>query len=92
MTAVQGLRVTFDTNVCNFINDPNKPGSPVDPVAAATVRTAVSDGRVKGFISEASLFVECLNAVAFAAGSALSQAKLLHGAGPQHKIHSRRNL
>lgn len=61
MTSVKPLRVTFDTNVCNFISDSNKPGSPVDPAAAAAVRAAVSDGRVKGFISEASLFVECLS-------------------------------
>lgn len=54
-------RVTFDTNVCNFINDPNKPFSPVDPADATAVRDAVSGGRIKGFISEASLFVECLS-------------------------------
>jgi hypothetical protein len=61
MTSVELLRVTFDTNVCNFISDPNKPGSPVAPAAADAVRAAVSEGRVKGFISEASLFVECLS-------------------------------
>jgi hypothetical protein len=61
MSLPEPPRVTFDTNVCNFINDPNKPASPVAPADATAIRAAISDGRVKGFVSEASLFVESLS-------------------------------
>lgn len=61
MSSLKSPRVTFDTNVCNWIDDPNKPRSPVDPADATAVRDAISDGRIEGFISEASLFVECLS-------------------------------
>ncbi|WP_461330909.1 hypothetical protein [Bradyrhizobium diazoefficiens] len=53
--------MTFDTNVCNWIDDPNKPQSPVDPADASALRAAIAEGRIEGFISEASLFVECLS-------------------------------
>ncbi|MEY9281664.1 hypothetical protein [Bradyrhizobium yuanmingense] len=61
MSASEPPRVTFDTNVCNFIHEPNKPSSPVAPADATAIRAAITDGRLKGFISEASLFVECLS-------------------------------
>src|SRR5450631_3536889 len=54
-------RVTFDTNVCNVINNPAKWPTLVAPDDARKIRTAISNGRIAGFVSEASLFVECLS-------------------------------
>src|SRR4051794_3335916 len=61
MSSLKSPRVTFDTNVCNWIDDPNKPHSPVDPADATAVRDAISHRMMEGFISEASLLVECLS-------------------------------
>ena len=54
-------RVTFDTNVCNVINNPGKWPTLVAPDDARKIRVAISDGRIAGFVSEATLFVECLS-------------------------------
>jgi hypothetical protein len=54
-------RVTFDTNVCNVIHDPGRWPNQVDPEDARKVRQATQDGRVLGFVSEATLFIECLS-------------------------------
>jgi hypothetical protein len=54
-------RVTFDTNVCNVINNPTKWPALVAPDDAQKIRAAISDGRIAGFVSEATLFVECLS-------------------------------
>ena len=54
-------RITFDTNVCNVINDPNKWPQLVAPIDAQKIRDAISAGSIAGFVSEATLFVECLS-------------------------------
>ncbi len=54
-------RITFDTNVCNVINDPNKWPQLVAPVDAQKIRDAIIAGSIAGFVSEATLFVECLS-------------------------------
>jgi hypothetical protein len=53
-------RVTFDTNVCNVIHDAAKWPNLVAPEDARKIRAAIVEGRIVGFISESSLFVECL--------------------------------
>lgn len=54
-------RVTFDTNVCNVIHNPDRWPGQVDPEDARKVRAAIQDGRILGFVSEATLFIECLS-------------------------------
>jgi hypothetical protein len=54
-------RATFDTNVCNVIHDPDKWPTLIAPDDARKIRAAISDGRIAGFLSEATLFVECLS-------------------------------
>lgn len=60
MTKTTKARVTFDTNVCNVIHDPSKWPELVAPDDARKIRAAISGGRIAGFVSEATLFVECL--------------------------------
>lgn len=55
------MRITFDTNVCNVIHDPDKWPQLVAPEDARKIRTAISDRRIAAFVSEATLFVECLS-------------------------------
>lgn len=54
------MRVTFDMNVCN-VHDPDKWPQLVAPEEARKIRAAISDRRISGFVSEATLFVECLS-------------------------------
>ena len=54
-------RITFDTNVCNVIHDPEKWPELVKPEDAHKIREAIEDGRLLAFVSEASVFVECLS-------------------------------
>ncbi|UGY28157.1 hypothetical protein HU675_0016130 [Bradyrhizobium septentrionale] len=61
MSASKLPRVTFDTNVCNVIHNPNRWPDQVDPGDARKIRAAIQDGRILGFISEASLFIEFLS-------------------------------
>jgi hypothetical protein len=61
MTEAKAPRITFDTNVCNVINNPAKWPTLVVPANAQKIRQAISDRRIAGFVSEASLFVECLS-------------------------------
>jgi hypothetical protein len=61
MTGATKARVTFDTNVCNVIHDPDKWPTLVAPDDARKIRAAISDGRIAAFVSEATLFVECLS-------------------------------
>ncbi|MEA2987180.1 MAG: hypothetical protein QOD94_3434, partial [Alphaproteobacteria bacterium] len=61
MPAPKPPRVTFDTNVCNVIHDPSRWPNQVDPDDARKVRDAIQDGRVLGFVSGATLFIECLS-------------------------------
>jgi hypothetical protein len=61
MTGTTKTRVTFDTNVCNVIHDPNKWPTLVAPEDARKIRVAISSGGIGGFVSEATLFVECLS-------------------------------
>lgn len=56
------ISVTFDTNAANLVADPvqysnlDKP-----PGTAERLRRAINEGRICGFVSEASAFVECLS-------------------------------
>lgn len=61
MTGPKLPRVTFDTNVCNVIHNPDRWPNKVDPENARKVRAAIQGGRVLGFVSEATLFIECLS-------------------------------
>ncbi|WP_316179821.1 hypothetical protein [Bradyrhizobium sp. SZCCHNRI1009] len=61
MPASKPPRVTFDTNVCNVIHNPDRWPSQVDPDDARKIRAAIQDGRILGFVSEATLFIECLS-------------------------------
>ena len=61
MTGSAPPRITFDTNVCNVINEPTKLPTLVAPEDARKIRAAITDKRIAGFVSEASLFVECLS-------------------------------
>lgn len=54
-------RVTFDTNVCNVIHNPQKWPTLVAPDDAQKIRDAIINGIISGFVSEASLFIECLS-------------------------------
>ena len=55
------VRITFDTNVCNVLHDPDKWPTLVAPEDARKIRAAISGGRIVGFVSEATLFIECLS-------------------------------
>jgi hypothetical protein len=61
MPPLKPQRITFDTNVCNVIHDPNKWPTLVTPGDAQKIRTAVTNSQIQGFVSEGSLFVECLS-------------------------------
>ena len=54
-------RITFDTNVCNVIHNPDKRPTKVTPEVARKIRAAISDRCILGFVSEATTFVECLS-------------------------------
>ena len=55
------LRVTIDTNVCNLVADPDQYARLCDPEISRRLRAAIVDGKIKAFVSEASVFVECLS-------------------------------
>jgi hypothetical protein len=61
MSAPKPPRVTFDTNVCNVIHDPSRWPNQVHPEDARKIREAIKSGKVLGFVSEATLFIECLS-------------------------------
>jgi hypothetical protein len=54
-------RITLDTNVCDIVHNPSKRPQIIDPVAARLLRQAIASKNVLAFVSEASLFVECLS-------------------------------
>lgn len=55
------VRVTCDTNACNVIHNPDKWPDLVQPDDARKIRSAIEARRIEAFVSEASLFVECLS-------------------------------
>lgn len=55
------FRVTFDTNVCNVLEDTTKRPDQVLPEVAESLLKAIADGRILGYFSEASLYIECLS-------------------------------
>lgn len=55
------MRVTFDTNVCDVIHTPSKWPAVVDPAVAEKIRDAILCKKIDAFVSEATLFVECLS-------------------------------
>jgi hypothetical protein len=61
MGSVRSRRVTFDTNACDIIHDPDKRPEIMDPAGARALRQAIADAKVTAFVSEATLFVECLS-------------------------------
>lgn len=61
MSAAKPPRITFDTNICNVIHNPDKWPDKVDPEDARKVRAAIQNGNIAGFVSSATLFIECLS-------------------------------
>jgi hypothetical protein len=61
MSATKSPRVTFDTNACNTIHNPERWPNQVDPDDARKIRAAIQDGSISGFVSSATLFIECLS-------------------------------
>ena len=56
-------RVTLDTNVCGLIANPDDPAYDNKPdlrKAGKQLQKAIAAGQVRAFVSEASVFVECL--------------------------------
>ena len=51
-------RITLDTNVANFVADPDL--TPRHREGCKQLRAAIKSGHVQAFVSEASVFVECL--------------------------------
>jgi hypothetical protein len=54
------LRVTFDTNVANLIADPVEYAGLASAGTGEQLQAAINSGKIRAFISEASVFVECL--------------------------------
>jgi len=61
MSCTKPPRITFDTNISNVIHDPEKWPDLVTPEIARKIRAAIGDGLILGFVSEGSVFVECLS-------------------------------
>jgi hypothetical protein len=61
MSTAASPRITFGTNVCNVVHNPTKWPKLIAPDDARRIRTAITEGRIAGFVSEASAFVECLS-------------------------------
>lgn len=61
MSEAKPPRVTFDTNVCNVIHNPDRWPNQVDPEDARKIRAAIQGCGILGFVSEATLFIECLS-------------------------------
>jgi hypothetical protein len=61
MSWLKPPRVTFDTNVCNVIHDPGRWPDQVAPEHARKIREAIQNRKLLGFVSEATLFIECLS-------------------------------
>jgi hypothetical protein len=56
------ITVTFDTNVANLIGDPVRYADRDRPPGTAErIRCAIKASEIVGFVSEASVFVECLS-------------------------------
>lgn len=55
------ISVTLDTNACDVVHDENKKSQQVDPSIARQLRSVIQERKVSAFVSEASLFVECLS-------------------------------
>ena len=56
------IPVTFDTNAANLVADPVQYASLDQPPGTADrLRRAITDDCIQGFVSEASVFVECLS-------------------------------
>ncbi|TPL55411.1 hypothetical protein FJ942_17040 [Mesorhizobium sp. B2-4-2] len=60
MTSRTTPRITLDTNACDIIHDPDKRPEIMPPADARRLRQSIADGEVLAFVSEATLFVECL--------------------------------
>lgn len=59
---IKPLQVTFDTNTANLIADPIQYSNLDEPPGTAErIGRALADGHIIGFVSEASVFVECLS-------------------------------
>jgi hypothetical protein len=62
ITKDRPLRVTFDTNACNILADPVGSEPRRAPIGTGkSLLSAIADGRIRAFISEASVFIECLS-------------------------------
>ena len=58
---MNSLRVTLDTNACDVVHDDQKKADKVRPETARALRAAIENGKIQAFVSEASIFVECLS-------------------------------
>jgi len=59
---MKSISVTFDTNAANLIADPAQYSNLDEPPGTAgRLRTAIAEGQIIGFVSEASVFIECLS-------------------------------
>lgn len=54
------IKVTFDTNTFGMLNANDNRGSDELKIIGDAIRQEIVKGNIKGFISEASLFIECL--------------------------------
>ena len=55
------LRVTFDTNVCALLHEPERYAQLLPPEQTNRIWQAITYGRLLPFVSEATIFVECLS-------------------------------
>jgi hypothetical protein len=61
MTTEKSPRITLDTNVCNLVADPEQYASLCSPEISREIRDAIIGGKIMAFVSEASIFIECLS-------------------------------
>jgi hypothetical protein len=54
-------RITTDTNVCDILHRPERRTEIMAEADARELRQRIQDGQVLAFVSEASVFIECLS-------------------------------
>jgi hypothetical protein len=55
------LRITADTNVCDILHKPDRRTEIMAEADARELRQRIQNGQVVAFVSEASVFIECLS-------------------------------
>lgn len=61
MPTTNNFRITLDTNVCDIINNPEKRPEIIPVEDAKNLREVLRSQEIEAFISESTLFVECLS-------------------------------